>query len=75
MVIGMQRKAVNITTRELAELIPVDPSTIRRWVEQGKLVPAVTTPGGHFRFDRDAALAQLAGVAELPASLEGEVVA
>ena len=47
------------TTRELADEIHVDPSTLRRWVESGKLVPAMTTPGGHHRFVRETALQQL----------------
>jgi excisionase family DNA binding protein len=31
----------------------VDPDTLRRWADEGR-VPAFTTPGGHRRFDRRA---------------------
>jgi len=55
----MTPATVNITTRQLAQMIPVDPSTVRRWVEQGKLTPTVVTPGGHYRFDPSMALEQL----------------
>ena len=55
----MTSPTVNITTRQLAALIPVDPSTVRRWVEQGKIRPAVVTPGGHYRFNPDTALSDL----------------
>ena len=59
MVTGMTPTPVNITTRQLAMMIPVDPSTVRRWVEQGKITPTVITPGGHYRFNADEALAEL----------------
>jgi len=68
MILGMTRPDVNITTAELAALIPVDPSTVRRWVETGKLTPAVITPGGHYRFNREDALRQLAADREAVAS-------
>ncbi|MBS5977744.1 MAG: hypothetical protein KIA99_09150 [Actinomyces urogenitalis] len=29
----------------------MDTSTVRRWVGKKQLVPAATTPGGHYRFD------------------------
>lgn len=56
---AMTNEDVNITTRQLAELISVDPSTVRKWIETGKLTPAVVTAGGHYRFNKDAALAEL----------------
>ncbi len=34
---------------EVAELFRVDPKTVTRWSEKGKL-NAVRTPGGHHRF-------------------------
>lgn len=43
------------TTTTLAHSLGVDPSAVRRWVESGKLTPAVTTPGGHYRFDIEQA--------------------
>jgi excisionase family DNA binding protein len=41
-----------------SRLLGIDPDTLRRWADQGR-VPAWTTPGGHRRFDR-AALERLA---------------
>lgn len=40
-----------LTTSEVARLFRVDSSTVRKWVETGKLRPAITTPGGHMRFN------------------------
>ena len=34
-------------------LLGVDPGTLRRWADEGR-VPVYTTPGGHRRFDRRA---------------------
>jgi excisionase family DNA binding protein len=39
-----------LTTREVAIILHVDPSTVRRWVERHQITPSVTTPGGHHRF-------------------------
>jgi len=39
------------TPREVAEMLRVDPKTVSRWAEQGKL-PALRTLGGHRRFRR-----------------------
>jgi excisionase family DNA binding protein len=36
-----------------SRLLGVDPDTLRRWADEGR-VPAFTTPGGHRRFDRRA---------------------
>jgi excisionase family DNA binding protein len=41
-----------------SQLLGVDPDTLRRWADDGR-VPAWTTPGGHRRFDR-AVLERLA---------------
>jgi excisionase family DNA binding protein len=38
---------------EASRLLGVDPDTLRRWADEGR-VPAFTTPGGHRRFDRRA---------------------
>lgn len=51
---SMQRGITVITTSQLAASAGVDPSTVRTWVHDKKLAPAVTTPGGHYRFDRNA---------------------
>ncbi|MCA4760872.1 MULTISPECIES: MerR family transcriptional regulator [Mycobacterium] len=41
---------VLLTTSEVAKRFRVDSSAVRRWVKKGKLTPAVTTPGGYYRF-------------------------
>jgi excisionase family DNA binding protein len=38
---------------EASRLLGVDPDTLRRWADEGR-VQAFTTPGGHRRFDRRA---------------------
>lgn len=45
----MQEVAV-ITTTQVAKHYGVDNSTVRKWVAEGKLTPALRTPGGHYRF-------------------------
>lgn len=37
---------------EVAEMFSVDPSTVNRWADEGKL-PCFRTPGGHRRFRRE----------------------
>lgn len=44
-------EVVLLTTTEVAKRLGVDPSVVRRWVSSGKITPAVTTPGGHYRFE------------------------
>jgi excisionase family DNA binding protein len=41
---------VMLTTRQVAERFGVDTSAVRRWVAKGQLTPAMTTPGGYYRF-------------------------
>lgn len=41
---------VLLTTSEVAARFRVDSSAVRRWVKKGKLRPAITTPGGYYRF-------------------------
>jgi len=48
-----------------ARLLGIDPDTLRRWADQGR-VAAWTTPGGHRRFDR-AALERLVSSRHRPA--------
>lgn len=38
---------------DASRLLGVDPDTLRRWADEGR-VPAFTTPGGHRRFERRA---------------------
>ena len=49
----MTQELVLYTTSEVARQLGVDDSTVRRWVSSGKVIPAVTTPGGHKRFTED----------------------
>jgi excisionase family DNA binding protein len=44
-------EVVLLTTSEVAERFRVDTSVVRRWVAKKKLLPTITTPGGHYRFD------------------------
>lgn len=39
-----------ITTSQVATKFGVDSSAVRKWIAEGKITPAVTTPGGHHRF-------------------------
>ncbi len=41
-----------LTTREVAELLQVDLSTVTRWIRYGRL-PAIRTPGGQYRVRRE----------------------
>lgn len=40
-----------MTPGEVASLFRVDPKTVTRWANSGKLT-SITTPGGHKRFKR-----------------------
>lgn len=62
-----------ITTTQVAERFQVDPSTVRKWVDNGHLKPAIRTPGGHYRFraeDVDAVMT--VEVTQAPGSGGGE---
>lgn len=48
----MPQESALYTTTEVAKLLGVDDSTVRRWVATGKVTAAVTTPGGHMRFSQ-----------------------
>lgn len=52
-----------ITTTQVAEHFHVDPSTVRKWVEKGLIKPAMSTPGGHYRFRQADVNALMAGKA------------
>lgn len=49
--VSRMAEVVLLTTTEVAQRFRVDTSVVRRWVSSGKLKPAITTPGGHYRFD------------------------
>lgn len=46
----MSKKLVYKTTSDVAERFGVNVATVRRWVNDGRVKPDVTTPGGHHRF-------------------------
>ncbi len=63
-----------LTSHEVASLVQVSPSSVLKWIEQGKL-RAFRTPGGHRRVASDELLGFLrAHHLPVPAELESEVV-
>ena len=52
-----------ITTTQVAEHFHVDPSTVRKWVDKGLITPAMSTPGGHYRFRQSDVDALMSGKA------------
>ena len=46
----MTQEVTLYTTSEVAKRAGVDSSTVRRWVDKKQITPAVTTPGGQYRF-------------------------
>jgi excisionase family DNA binding protein len=48
--------------REVARLLGVDPKTVSRWAETGK-IPSIKTPGGHRRYRKSVVDAILNGEA------------
>ena len=42
-----------VTVAEVADVLRVDPSTVRRWIEKGDL-EAITLPSGIYRVPRHA---------------------
>jgi excisionase family DNA binding protein len=60
-----------ITTSQVSSSFGVNPATVRRWVATGKVKPAVTTPGGHYRFRaEDIEQLVLAGCVERRTAIE-----
>jgi excisionase family DNA binding protein len=47
-----------ITTGEAAAIFNVDPDTVIRWIKSGE-IPALRTPGGHYRISRDVFLTKM----------------
>ncbi|WP_082753823.1 helix-turn-helix domain-containing protein [Mycobacterium sp. NAZ190054] len=39
-----------ITTSQVARKFHVSASAVRKWVAEGRIKPAIATPGGHYRF-------------------------
>ena len=54
-----------LTPAEVAALLRVDPKTVTRWAEQGKL-HAIRTLGGHRRYRETEILAFLAEARHIP---------
>lgn len=52
-----------LTPEEVAQVFRVDPKTVTRWANAGKL-PALRTPGGHRRFRAEDVRALLTGSQE-----------
>lgn len=50
-----------MTPGEVATSLRVDPKTVTRWADSGKLGTPVRTPGGHRRYHRSAVEAVLGG--------------
>jgi excisionase family DNA binding protein len=48
-----------ITSGEVARRLGVTPRAVGRWVARGLITPAVTTPGGRYRFRWSEVAAQL----------------
>jgi excisionase family DNA binding protein len=48
-----ESKTTLLTTREVADIFNVHPSTIRRWCSQGKIKSFRTGTGGKWQFKRE----------------------
>jgi excisionase family DNA binding protein len=48
-----------LTTSELADALSLSLKSIQRYLRDGKITPAYTTPGGHHRWDLDDVREQL----------------
>ena len=49
-----------MTPGEVARLLRVDPKTVTRWAQQGRL-KSIRTPGGHRRYPEDSIRALIGG--------------
>ena len=66
----MKRRRDWLALGEASERLGVDPDTLRRWADAGK-IEVFVTPGGHRRFPRDAVEALLPRPPATTRSLEG----
>ena len=54
----MSRVKNYLTTGEAAAIFNVDPDTVLRWIKSGD-IPAIRTPGGHYRINRNVFLSKM----------------
>jgi excisionase family DNA binding protein len=59
-----QRKERLLTPHEVANAFRVDPKTVTRWAQQGR-IKSIRTPGGHRRFYESEVRALLTQTAEV----------
>ena len=52
-----------IGSGEAARALGINTRTLARWVQEGRVTPALITAGGHYRFDLDELKAQLVELA------------
>jgi excisionase family DNA binding protein len=53
-----------VSTGEAARSLGISARTLARWAQEGLVTPALTTAGGHYRFDVDDLRAQLVEIAK-----------
>ena len=54
----MARVKNYLSTGEAAAIFDVDPDTVLRWIKSGE-IPAIRTPGGHYRIHRNVFLSKM----------------
>ncbi len=54
----MSKEKNYLTTGEAAAIFDVDPDTVLRWIKSGD-IPAIRTPGGHYRINRNVFLTKM----------------
>jgi excisionase family DNA binding protein len=52
-----------IGSGEAARALGINTRTLARWVQEGRVTPALVTAGGHYRFELEDLKAQLAELA------------
>ena len=52
-----------VSTGEAARSLGISGRTLARWVQEGRVDPALTTAGGHYRFDVEQLRADLRKIA------------
>lgn len=53
-----------LATSEAARALGISGRSLSRWVQDGLITPALTTAGGHYRFDLDDLRRQLLEMAQ-----------